>query len=102
MVLFLHTFFDVNEIFCDPFKSYIYVLLLLLVRSVYNYLDLAAFLLAMAASIYQLVNISRKDPNGAIWNLSFSIVIIFLHMVRGFTYLTLIENNSHAGQRKCF
>ncbi|KAF9282937.1 hypothetical protein BGZ74_002053 [Mortierella antarctica] len=50
-------------------------------RSFYNALDLAAFLIPMAASINQLINISQKNLDGATWDLSFSIIIMFLHLV---------------------
>ncbi|KAG0039262.1 hypothetical protein BGZ82_008994 [Podila clonocystis] len=49
--------------------------------SFYNILDLAAFLVPLATSINQMINISQKNENGATWDLSFSIVIIFFHMI---------------------
>ncbi|KAG0043084.1 hypothetical protein BGZ83_011867 [Gryganskiella cystojenkinii] len=49
--------------------------------SLYNYLDLLAFLFPLATSMNQMMNISRQDPGGATWDLSFSIIIIFLHMI---------------------
>ncbi|KAG0030133.1 hypothetical protein BGZ81_003001 [Podila clonocystis] len=49
--------------------------------SFYNTLDLVAFLVPMATSINQMINISQKNENGATWDLSFSIVIIFFHMI---------------------
>ncbi|KAF9394222.1 hypothetical protein CPC16_012011, partial [Podila verticillata] len=50
-------------------------------RSFYNILDLLAFLIPMGASINQLINISQMDSRGSTLNLSFSIIIIFLHML---------------------
>ncbi|KAF9305155.1 hypothetical protein BGZ74_011169 [Mortierella antarctica] len=50
-------------------------------RSFYNYVDLLAFLVPLTASINQLKNISEKDPGGTAWDLSFSIIVIFLHML---------------------
>ncbi|KAF9216475.1 hypothetical protein BGZ59_009573 [Podila verticillata] len=49
--------------------------------SFYNILDLLAFLIPMGASINQLINISQMDSRGSTLNLSFSIIIIFLHML---------------------
>ncbi|KFH64744.1 hypothetical protein MVEG_09476 [Podila verticillata NRRL 6337] len=50
-------------------------------RSFYNILDLLAFLIPMGASINQLINISQMDSRESTLNLSFSIIIIFLHML---------------------
>ncbi|KAF9325193.1 hypothetical protein BG006_011313 [Podila minutissima] len=50
-------------------------------RSFYNYTDLLAFLVPLTASINQLKNISEKDSGGTTWDLSFSIIVIFLHML---------------------
>lgn len=60
-------------------------------RSFYNALDLAAFLIPMAASINQLINISQNNLNGATRDLSFSIIIIFLHLVKSHSHIVRIK-----------
>ncbi|KAG0334512.1 hypothetical protein BG000_008286, partial [Podila horticola] len=50
-------------------------------KSQYNWLDLLAFTFPLVASIFQLVNIKEGNPDRAVWLLSFSLVIVFLHMV---------------------
>ncbi|KAG0319100.1 hypothetical protein BGZ99_005283 [Dissophora globulifera] len=50
-------------------------------RSTYNFLDLLAFLIPMAASIDQIVLIVHNDQNGDAHLLSFSVLIIFLHVL---------------------
>lgn len=52
------------------------------VRSSYNLLDLVAFVVPLAASIRQLVIIYKDDPHGSSRVLSFSVLIVFIHMVR--------------------
>ncbi|KAF9417760.1 hypothetical protein BGZ94_009869 [Podila epigama] len=50
-------------------------------RSPYNYLDLLAFFIPMASSVNQLANILQENSSGTTWDLSFSVVVIFLHML---------------------
>ncbi|KAG0007492.1 hypothetical protein BGZ80_004599 [Entomortierella chlamydospora] len=50
-------------------------------RSYYNGLDLIVFFVPMAASIDQIIVILQNDPNGNSRLLSFSIVIVFFHML---------------------
>ncbi|KAF9115493.1 hypothetical protein BGX27_007622 [Mortierella sp. AM989] len=47
----------------------------------YNRMDLVAFLVPMVASFDQLVVISRDDPNGNTRLVSFSVLIVCLHML---------------------
>ncbi|KAI8594414.1 hypothetical protein EDD21DRAFT_428026 [Dissophora ornata] len=47
----------------------------------HNVLDILAFLLPLCASIDQLVVISKRDPQGNTRALSFSVLVVFLHMV---------------------
>ncbi|KAF9115494.1 hypothetical protein BGX27_007623 [Mortierella sp. AM989] len=49
--------------------------------STYNILDVFSFLVPMAASVDQLVVISQDDPHGNVRLLSFSVLIVFLHML---------------------
>ncbi|KAF9338157.1 hypothetical protein BG006_009532 [Podila minutissima] len=50
-------------------------------KSQYNVLDLLAFTFPMAASFIQLDNINENNPLRAGWLLSFSLIIVFLHML---------------------
>ncbi|KAF9301046.1 hypothetical protein BGZ74_007204, partial [Mortierella antarctica] len=50
-------------------------------KSHYNWLDLLAFIFPLVASIVQLVNIKEGNPDRAVWLVSFSLVIVFFHMV---------------------
>lgn len=55
------------------------------IRSHYNWLDLLAFIFPLVASIVQLVNIKEGNPDRAVWLVSFSLVIVFFHMVQKVT-----------------
>ncbi|KAG0313579.1 hypothetical protein BGZ99_008730 [Dissophora globulifera] len=50
-------------------------------RSPYNFLDLVAFLVPMAAAIDQIVVIVQNDPQGNVRILSFSVLIVSFHML---------------------
>ncbi|KAF9390666.1 hypothetical protein CPB97_008729 [Podila verticillata] len=50
-------------------------------KSQYNWLDLLAFGLPLVASVFQVDNINKDDPDRAVCLLSFSLVIVFLHML---------------------
>lgn len=51
-------------------------------RSQYNWLDLLAFISPLIASKIQLDNIGEDVPVRAGWLLSFSLIIVFLHLVK--------------------
>ncbi|KAG0334511.1 hypothetical protein BG000_008285 [Podila horticola] len=50
-------------------------------KSQYNVLDLLAFMFPLVASFIQLNNINENEPFRAGWILSFSLIIVFLHML---------------------
>ncbi|KAG0030684.1 hypothetical protein BGZ82_007320 [Podila clonocystis] len=50
-------------------------------KSQYNVLDLLAFTFPLVASVIQLYNINDNEPVRAGWLLSFSLIIVFLHML---------------------
>ncbi|KAG0035574.1 hypothetical protein BGZ81_005552 [Podila clonocystis] len=50
-------------------------------KSQYNWLDLLAFIFPLVASVIQLVNIKQGNPDRAVCLLSFSLIIVFMHMV---------------------
>ncbi|KAF9110507.1 hypothetical protein BGX27_006273 [Mortierella sp. AM989] len=51
------------------------------IKSIYNALDLVAFLVPMWAAIDQLVVIRQNDPTGKSRKLSFSVLIVLIHML---------------------
>ncbi|KAF9579672.1 hypothetical protein BGW38_003975, partial [Lunasporangiospora selenospora] len=50
-------------------------------RSPYNMLDLAMYLLPLATSIHQIVNILNGKEDGVSWDLSYCVVLVSLHML---------------------
>ncbi|KAG9322436.1 hypothetical protein KVV02_004790 [Mortierella alpina] len=49
-------------------------------RSKYNALDVLAFTLPLGASIDQILDLTRTEPSGNVRPLSFSVLVVFLHM----------------------
>ncbi|KAF9580352.1 hypothetical protein BGW38_003039 [Lunasporangiospora selenospora] len=50
-------------------------------RSPYNILDLAMYLVPLATSVHQIVNIAQSGTDGVIWDFSFCVVLVLLHLL---------------------
>ncbi|KAF9959765.1 hypothetical protein BGZ65_000070 [Modicella reniformis] len=71
-------------------------------RLSYNFLDMGAFCLPMVAGIQQLVVIYRGDSSGNIRLVSFSVLVVFIHMLFELRinksvckYVTIIQETVH-------
>ncbi|KAF9583784.1 hypothetical protein BGW38_008547, partial [Lunasporangiospora selenospora] len=59
-------------------------------RSPYNILDLLMYLLPIASSIHQIHNITTDQKNWVSWELSFCVIVMFLHLLSELRVLEVV------------